>query len=282
MLITVTGADKPGVTSALFEVAVAARGRAAQRRTGGDPGPSDAGRAGVLPGRVAEGALRDDVESAIREVGLDVSIERSDDVPIIARALDPHALSCWAGRSPPAFGAVAREAGGAGRQHRPHPRCLRLPGDRPGVAGFGAAGRRRDPLRTALTPGGRRGARRRRGRAPTAWRDAPSGSSCSTSTRRWCRARSSRCWRRGRAPRSKVAAITDAAMRGELDFAQSLRPAGGDAGGSARIVIDEVADAAGADARRAHHDTDAAAAWVSAAAWCPGASARSSSRWPKS
>jgi phosphoserine phosphatase len=84
VLITVTGLDQPGVTSALFEVLsrydvellnveqVVIRGRLTL---------------GVLVAcaeDVADGkSLREDVERAIHIVGLEVSIERSRDLPII-------------------------------------------------------------------------------------------------------------------------------------------------------------------------------------------------------
>jgi phosphoserine phosphatase len=84
ILITVTGVDQPGVTSALFEVLsrhdvellnveqVVIRGRLTL---------------GVLVAcaeSVAEGtSLSEDVERAIHGVGLEVSIERSEDLPII-------------------------------------------------------------------------------------------------------------------------------------------------------------------------------------------------------
>ncbi|MBV9512563.1 MAG: phosphoserine phosphatase SerB, partial [Mycobacteriaceae bacterium] len=84
ILITVTGVDQPGVTSALFEVLsrhevellnveqVVIRGRLTL---------------GVLvacSGQVADGtALYEEVERAIHAVGLDVSIDRSQDLPII-------------------------------------------------------------------------------------------------------------------------------------------------------------------------------------------------------
>jgi phosphoserine phosphatase len=86
ILITVTGVDQPGVTSALFEVLsryevellnveqVVIRGRLTL---------------GVLVAcaeHVANGtALDAEVKRAIHEVGLDVSIERSQDLPIIRR-----------------------------------------------------------------------------------------------------------------------------------------------------------------------------------------------------
>src|SRR6202011_2702169 len=114
-LITVTGVDKPGVTSALFEVLsghhvellnveqVVIRGRLTL---------------GVLvsaPLDVAEGtALRDEVEAAIHAVGLDVSIERSDDLPVI-RDPSTHTIMVL-GRpiTAEAFGTVAHEVAALG------------------------------------------------------------------------------------------------------------------------------------------------------------------------
>lgn len=110
VLITVTGMDQPGVTSALFEVLaqhgvellnveqVVIRGRLTL---------------GVLvscPLDVADGtALRDDVASAIHGVGLNVAIERSDDLPII-RQPSTHTIFVL-GRpiTAGAFSAVARK-----------------------------------------------------------------------------------------------------------------------------------------------------------------------------
>ena len=109
VLITVTGVDQPGVTSALFEVLsrhdvdllnveqVVIRGRLTL---------------GVLvsgPPDVADGKrLRDDVTEAIHGVGLDVTIEASDDIPII-REPSTHTIVVL-GRpiTAAAFGVVAR------------------------------------------------------------------------------------------------------------------------------------------------------------------------------
>lgn len=115
VLITVTGIDQPGVTSALFEVLgrhgvellnveqVVIRGRLTL---------------GVLVTcalDVADGTeLRDDVEGAIRGVGLDVTIERSNDLPIIQ---DPSTHTIFVLGRPitaGAFGAVAREVAALG------------------------------------------------------------------------------------------------------------------------------------------------------------------------
>lgn len=115
VLITVTGVDQPGVTSALFEVLakhgvellnveqVVIRGRLTL---------------GVLVSclpDVADGpALRGDVEAAIHQVGLDVTVERSDDVPII-REPSTHVIFVL-GRpiTAGAFSAVAREVAALG------------------------------------------------------------------------------------------------------------------------------------------------------------------------
>jgi phosphoserine phosphatase len=115
VLITVTGHDQPGVTSALFEVLsrhkvellnveqVVIRGRLTL---------------GVLvagPAEVAGGAeLRDEVEAAIHGVGLDVTIERSDSLPVM-REPSTHTIVVL-GRpiTAESFGVVAREAAALG------------------------------------------------------------------------------------------------------------------------------------------------------------------------
>nr|WP_090273516.1 phosphoserine phosphatase SerB [Mycolicibacterium komanii]CRL66438.1 phosphoserine phosphatase [Mycolicibacterium komanii] len=110
LLITVTGRDQPGVTSALFEVLsrhqvellnveqVVIRGRLTL---------------GVLVSCSTEVAgsseLRDAVTAAIRDVGLDVTIERSDGEPVM-REPSTHSIVVL-GRPITAeeFGVVARE-----------------------------------------------------------------------------------------------------------------------------------------------------------------------------
>ncbi|WP_236735024.1 phosphoserine phosphatase SerB [Mycolicibacterium elephantis] len=115
LLITVTGRDQPGVTSALFEVLsrhnvellnveqVVIRGRLTL---------------GVLvaaPADVAAGTqLRDEVTAAIHGVGLDVTIEPSDTLPVL-RAPSTHTIVVL-GRpvTAEAFGVVARELAALG------------------------------------------------------------------------------------------------------------------------------------------------------------------------
>ncbi len=115
VLITVTGLDQPGVTSALFEVLsrhhvellnveqVVIRGRLTL-------GVLVAGAAEVAGGS----ALRDEVTAAIHGVGLDVTIERSDGIPVM-REPSTHTIVVL-GRpiTAESFGVVARESAALG------------------------------------------------------------------------------------------------------------------------------------------------------------------------
>lgn len=115
VLITVTGADRPGVTSALFEVLAAhdvellnvEQVVIRHRLT-----------LGVLvsgPPEVAAGAaLREQATQAIRRMGLDISIERSDDVPVIAEPSTHIIVVLGRPVTAAAFGAVARQAAALG------------------------------------------------------------------------------------------------------------------------------------------------------------------------
>ena len=155
---------------------------------------------------------------------------------------------------------VAREVAALGRQHRLHPRRLRLPGDRAGAAGLGAA-------RTRPT-----------GSCRPRWRGWRSTSGVDIALEDYSLARRAKrlivfdvdstliqgeviemlAARVGRArPRSRE--VTEAAMRGELDFAESLHRRVATLAGLPAEVLDEVADAARADARGAHHAPHVAA-----------------------
>ena len=241
MLITVTGVDQPGVTSALFEVLsrhgvellnveqVVIRGRLTL---------------GVLlccpPEVVDAGVLRDDVESAIRGVGLDVSIERSDDVPII-REPSTHTIFVL-GRpiTARAFGAVAREVAALGVNID----LIRGVSDYP-VTGLelrvsvppGADG----PLRNALT----------RVAADEHVDIAVEEYSLERRAKRLVVFDVDSTLVQGEViemlaahagAQGKVAAITEAAMRGELDYAQSLQQRVATLAGLPATVVDEVAD----------------------------------------
>jgi phosphoserine phosphatase len=109
-LITVTGVDKPGVTSALFEVLAGHKVELLNVEQVVIRGRLTLGVLVSAPLEVAEGkALRAEVEAAVHAVGLDVSIERSDDLPII-REPSTHTIMVL-GRpiTAEAFGTVARQ-----------------------------------------------------------------------------------------------------------------------------------------------------------------------------
>ncbi|KBZ64442.1 phosphoserine phosphatase SerB [Mycobacterium colombiense] len=241
VLITVTGVDQPGVTATLFEALsrhgvellnveqVVIRHRLTL---------------GVLvccPAGVADSAeLRDDVESAIRKVGLDVSIERSDDVPIM-REPSTHTIFVL-GRpiTAGAFGAVAREVAGLGVNID----LIRGVSDYP-VIGL--------ELRVSVPPGAD-------GALRTALNRVSSEEQVDIAVEDYSLERRAKrlivfdvdstlvqgeviemlAARAG--AEGKVAAITEAAMRGELDFAQSLEQRVATLAGLPASVIDEVAD----------------------------------------
>lgn len=115
VLITVTGVDQPGVTSALFGVLsnhrvellnveqVVIRNRLTL-------GVLVSGPAEVLDAR----AFRAEVTDAIHRVGLDVTIERSDDIPIIGDPSTHTIVVLGRPITARAFGVLAREAAALG------------------------------------------------------------------------------------------------------------------------------------------------------------------------
>jgi phosphoserine phosphatase len=240
VLITVTGVDQPGVTSALFEV-LSSHGVellnvdqvVIRRRL----------TLGVLvscPLEVADGtALRYDVESAIRALRLDVSIERSNDLPII-RQPSTHTIYVL-GRpiTARAFGALAREVATLGVNID----LIRGVSDYP-VTGL--------ELRVSVPPGAY-------GRLRTVLTEVASdeqvdvaveGYSLAGRTKRLIVFDVDSTLVQGEAiemlaaragAEGAVAAITDAAMRGELDFAESLEQRVATLAGLPATVIDEVA-----------------------------------------
>ena len=238
VLITVTGVDQPGVTSALFEVLsrhgvelLNVEQVVIRRRL----------TLGVLvscPLEVADGtALRHDVESAIRALRLDVSIERSNDLPIM-RQPSTHTIYVL-GRpiTARAFGAVAREAATLGVNID----LIRGVSDYP-VTGL--------ELRVSVPPGAY-------SRLRTVLTEVASDERVDVAVEAYSLA--------GRTKRlvvfdvdstlvqgeviemlaaragaeGAVAAITEAAMRGELDFAKSLEQRVATLEGLPATVIDE-------------------------------------------
>ena len=115
VLITVTGIDRPGVTSALFEVL---SGREVELLNVEQVVIRDRLTLGVLLSGdvavVAGDGLRDDVTGVIEAMGLDVSIERSEDVPVIAEPSTHMIVVLGRPITAAAFGAVARAAAALG------------------------------------------------------------------------------------------------------------------------------------------------------------------------
>lgn len=241
VLITVTGVDQPGVTSALFAALsghgiellnveqVVIRGRLTL---------------GVLlscPPDVAESiVVGDGVEDAIHAVGLDVTIERSDDVPIIR---DPSTHTIYVLGRPitaSAFGAVAQELAALGINID----LIRGVSDYP-VTGL--------ELRVSVPQGAEGELRTTLNRVSAAERVDIAVEDYSLERRakrlvvfdvdstlvqgEVIEMLAARAGAEG-----KVAAITEAAMRGELDFAESLHQRVATLEGLPATVIDEVAE----------------------------------------
>ncbi|MBS4727002.1 phosphoserine phosphatase SerB [Mycobacterium sp. SM1] len=240
VLITVTGRDRPGVTSALFEVLsgrkvellnveqVVIRGRLTL---------------GVLVSVVLdedEGkALRDEVEATIHRLGLEVAIERSEDLPII-REPSTHTIVVL-GRpvTADAFGAVAREVAALGVNID----VIRGVSDYP-VTGL--------ELRVSVPPGagGRLQAALTRVAAEQSVDIAVEDYSLERRAKRLIVFDVDSTLIQGEViemlaaragAQDAVAAITEKAMHGELDFAESLRQRVATLAGLPAEVLDEVA-----------------------------------------
>ncbi len=241
VLITVTGVDQPGVTSALFEVLakhevellnveqVVVRGRLTLA---------------VLvagPGDVTGTGLRDEVTAAIRSVGLDVTIERSDDMPVL-REPSTHTIVVL-GRpiTAEAFGVVAREVAMLG---------VNIDSIR-GVSDYPVTGLE---MRVSVPPGAAYG------QLQTAMARVAVAESVDIALEDYSLSRRAKrlivfdvdstliqgeviemlAERAGAL--AAVAEVTDAAMRGELDFAESLHKRVATLAGLPADVLDEVAD----------------------------------------
>ena len=240
-LITVTGHDKPGVTSALFEVLSGHKVELLNVEQVVIRGRLTLGVLVSAPLEVAEGrALRDEVEAAIHAVGLDVSIERSDDLPII-REPSTHTIVVL-GRpiTAEAFGAVAQEVAALGVNID----LIRGVSDYP-VTGL--------ELRVSVPPGigGQLQAVLTRVAAEAGVDMALEDYSLSRRAKRLIvfdvdstliqqEVIEMLAARAG--AQDAVAAITEAAMRGELDFAESLHQRVATLAGLPAEVLDEVSE----------------------------------------
>jgi phosphoserine phosphatase len=240
-LITVTGHDKPGVTSALFEVL---SGHEVELLNVEQVVIRNRLTLGVLvsaPLDVAEGtAFRDQVEAAIHGVGLDVSIERSDDLRII-REPSTHTIMVL-GRpiTAEAFGVVAREVAALGVNID----LIRGVSDYP-VTGLelrvsvpaGIGGRLQEVLTRVAADVGVDVALEDYSIARRAKRLIVFDVDSTLIQQEVIEMLAARA-----GTLDAVAAITDAAMRGELDFAESLHQRVGTLAGLSAEVLDEVAE----------------------------------------
>jgi phosphoserine phosphatase len=240
-LITVTGVDKPGVTSALFEVLAGHKVELLNVEQVVIRGRLTLGVLVSAPREVAEGkALQAEVEAAIHGVGLDVSIDHSDDLPII-REPSTHTIMVL-GRpiTAEAFGAVARAVAALGTNID----LIRGVSDYP-VTGL--------ELRVSVPPGvgGQLQAALTRVAADAGVDVALEDYSLSRRAKRLIVFDVDSTLIQGEViemlaarvgAQDAVAAITEAAMRGELDFAESLHQRVATLAGLPAEVLDEVGE----------------------------------------
>ena len=114
-LITVTGHDKPGVTSALFQVLSGHKVELLNVEQVVIRGRLTLGVLVSAPAEVADGKeFRDEVEAAVHSQGLDVSIEASDDLPVIREPSTHTIMVLGLPITAEAFGTVAREVAALG------------------------------------------------------------------------------------------------------------------------------------------------------------------------
>ena len=115
LLITVTGRDQPGVTSALFEVLSRHRVDLLNVEQVVIRGRLTLGVLVAVPAEIAAGpVLRDELTAAIHGVGLEVSIEGSDGLPVMQDPSTHTIVVLGRPITAGAFGVVAREAAALG------------------------------------------------------------------------------------------------------------------------------------------------------------------------
>ncbi len=115
LLITVTGVDQPGVTSALFEVLSRHRVELLNVEQVVIRNRLTLGVLVSVDTAVAdEAGFADEIRAAIHGVGLDVSIERSDDKPVMVEPSTHTIVVLGRPITAEAFGVVAREVADLG------------------------------------------------------------------------------------------------------------------------------------------------------------------------
>jgi phosphoserine phosphatase len=242
LLITVTGVDQPGVTSALFEVLSRHKVELLNVEQVVIRGRLTLGVLVAAPPEVAGGAdLRDEVNRAIRTLGLDVTTECSNDLPVL-REPSTHTIVVL-GRpiTAEAFGVVAMEVAALG---------VNIDFIR-GVSDYPVTGLE---LRVSVPPGSAYG------QLQTALARVAVAESVDIALEDYSLSRRAKrlivfdvdstliqgeviemlAERAGAL--AAVAEVTDAAMRGELDFAESLHRRVATLAGLPAEVLDEVAD----------------------------------------
>jgi len=237
----VTGRDRPGVTSALFEVLSSHRVDLLNVEQVVIRGRLTLGVLVAGPAEVAGGPeLRSEVEAAIHGVGLEVTIERSDGMPVL-REPSTHTIVVL-GRpiSAEAFGVVAREAATLG---------VNIDFIR-GVSDYPVTGLE---LRVSVPPGvyGQLQAVLARVAVEESVDIAVEDYSLSRRAKRLIVFDVDSTLIQGEViemlaahagSESAVAEVTAAAMRGEIDFAESLHRRVATLAGLPAGVLDEVAD----------------------------------------
>ena len=238
-LITVTGHDKPGVTSALFEVL---SGHEVELLNVEQVVIRNRLTLGVLVSAPLDEdtALRDQVTAAIHAVGLDVTIERSNDLPVI-RDPSTHTIMVL-GRpiTAEAFGRVAHEVAALGVNID----LIRGVSDYP-VTGLelrvsvpqGVGGQLQEVLTRVAADVGVDVALEDYSIARRAKRLIVFDVDSTLIQQEVIEMLAARA-----GALDAVAAITEAAMRGELDFAESLHQRVGTLAGLPAEVLDEVAE----------------------------------------
>lgn len=242
LLITVTGRDQPGVTSALFEVLARHEVELLNVEQVVVRGRLTLAVLVVAPTDVPGGSdVRDDVQKAIWDVGLDVTIERSNDLPVL-REPSTHTIVVL-GRpvSASAFGVVAKEVAALG---------VNIDFIR-GVSDYPVTGLE---LRVSVPPGAAYG------QLQAALAKVAVAESIDIALEDYSLSRRAKrlivfdvdstliqgeviemlADRAGAL--AAVAEVTEAAMRGELDFAESLHKRVATLAGLPAEVLDDVAD----------------------------------------
>jgi phosphoserine phosphatase len=240
-LITVTGHDKPGVTSALFHVLSGHKVELLNVEQVVIRGRLTLGVLVSAPAEVADGKpFRDEIEATVHALGLDVEIEGSHDLPVIRDPSTHTIMVLGLPITAEAFGAVAREVAALGVNID----LIRGISDYP-VTGL--------ELRVSVPPGvgGQLQAVLTRVAADAGVDVALEDYSIARRAKRLIvfdvdstliqqEVIEMLAARAG--AEEAVAAITEAAMRGELDFAESLHQRVETLAGLPAAVLDEVAE----------------------------------------